>query len=91
LRRVSAPKYYEMAACGTLLAWARAIAHSKATDLLHDEGKVADENAIPTLNSRRLGSITLWTRPGAAWHLQFASCARDGFVVVVGVGSPYVA
>ena len=39
-------EHYEMAAYGTLVAWARAMGHTKAADLLQetlDEEKAADE------------------------------------------------
>ena len=41
-------EHYEMAAYGTLVAWARAMGHDDAADLLQqnlDEEKAADENA----------------------------------------------
>lgn len=49
-------EHYEMAAYGTLVAWARAMGHDEAADLLQetlDEEKAADE----TLNSLAEGGI----------------------------------
>jgi hypothetical protein len=45
-RRRQRAEHYEMAAYGTLVAWARAMGHTEAADLLQetlDEEKAADE------------------------------------------------
>ena len=58
-------EHYEMAACGTLVAWARALGHPDAAGLLEatlDEEKAADEKltslAEQGINARAAGSTT---------------------------------
>ena len=58
-------EHYEMAAYGTLVAWARAMGHTKAADLLQatlDEEKAADEK----LSSLAEGGINQEAADGAA-------------------------
>jgi ferritin-like metal-binding protein YciE len=56
-------EHYEMAAYGTLIAWAKALGHMDAVDLLQqtlDEEKAADETLS---SSQRVASIRLLLRP----------------------------
>ena len=70
-------EHYEMAAYGTLIAWARAMGHDEAADLLQqtlDEEKAADE----TLSSLAEGGINRDAAAGAHTNEGEAAAAGGG-------------
>ena len=74
-------EHYEMAAYGTLVAWARAMGHNEAADLLQetlDEEKAADEK----LSSLAEGGINQ-----AAADAAHSDAAEDEEIVAVGAGT----